>query len=91
MNAPFEILIDPAKLLLVGLEHNDGNLDTFVAVVCRFLIVRRPNTPPQVAVEVLFDPDEQQPTTPYYCDRARLVRRLAVPGRVKQVRPYLPV
>jgi hypothetical protein len=88
MNAPFEILIDPARLLLVGLQSGDGDIHTFVAVVCRFLVVRRPNIPPRVAVEILFDPDEQEPTAPYYCDRARMVRRLAAPGRVKQVRPY---
>ena len=89
MNAPFEILVDPAKLLLVGLLSDDGTLHSFVAVVCRFLVVDRQGLP-RVAIEVLYDPEVQQPTHVYYCDRARMVRRLAAPERVKQVRPYLP-
>jgi hypothetical protein len=89
-----EIAIDPARLLLVGLLHDDGSLHEFVAAVCRFVVFRPPGIPEgpaKVAVEIVFDPLEQQPAHPYYCDRARLVRRVAAPDRVKQVRPYLPV
>jgi len=89
-----EIAIDPAKLLLVGLLSNDGSLHEVVAAVCRFVVVRPrgiPDGSSKVAVEIVFDPLEQQPAHPYYCDRSRLVRRLAAPDRVKKVRPYLPV
>jgi hypothetical protein len=59
MNAPFEILIDPAKLLLVTLQSDDGAVHTFVVVVCRFLVNRAARDPgPHVAVEIVYDPDE---------------------------------
>ncbi len=85
---PYEVQIDPAKLLLVGLEDNEGQIHTFVALVCRFLVKRGTDGLPRVAVEIVFDPDDQQPLTVYYCDRARLQRRFAAPSRVKQIRPY---
>jgi len=91
MNAPFEILIDPARLLIVDLLHNDGEVHTFVVAVCRFLVVPGPDGLPRVSVEILYDPDEQAPMVPYYRDRAGMMRRLAAPGRVRRVRPYAQV
>jgi len=90
VNTSFEIMVDPAKLLVVGLESDDGLLHEFVTTICRFVVLR-PQGQPKVAVEILYDPDVQQPAAVYYCDRARMVRRLAAPHRVRHVRPYVPV
>lgn len=81
-----QIRVDPARLLVVDYIQNrdDGRETSVVAILCRYVPVRRA----LVAVELLWDPLEQQPLAPYYATRAHLRRELIRPSWLVQVRPY---
>jgi hypothetical protein len=76
------IIVDPAKLMLVDVV---SGVDTrcHLAMVCRFTVVRD-----RVAVEIVYDPEEQAPSAAYYCPRERMRRIVVAPKSVKRIRPY---
>ena len=87
MSARQMLLVQPAQLLVVTYE--DGNFrHDVLAITCRYVPVAQPGGQRALAVEVLADPAQPQPTEPYYCPPERLRRILIAPKRIKKIRPF---
>jgi hypothetical protein len=83
-------LVDPRRVLRVTIEEpdQDGSSNEVTAITCAYVVAENPDGTPCVALEVVTDPGNTHPTTPYYCPSERFERRLLPPRRVTKVRPY---
>jgi hypothetical protein len=88
MNGP-EVLVNPFQMLLVGYDSSANNPIELAVLGCRYVATMPQHGPSRVALEVVFDQEEQMPLEPYYCPRARLSRHLIAPPRVRLIKPYM--
>jgi hypothetical protein len=90
INYDYEVAVDPENLLRVRyqdpLHLNDA---TIVALTCAYVPAIGRGGQRQVAVELVFDPAEQNPANAYYCDPQRLQQVLIPPGSLRGIKPYL--
>lgn len=89
ISANYEVAVDPENLIKVRCLHPVlGTEMLLVALACAYVPVTGMNGRRQVAVEVVYDPAEQNPAVPYYADPMRLQQLLIPPGHLRGVHPY---
>lgn len=84
----YEILIDTRRMLWVTVRDPVGEQKIYAAVTLAYVPARRPNADPIVALELVWDPGNLNPSAAYYCPEERLKRLLLPPARVTQIRAY---
>lgn len=71
------IHVNPDRLLRVTYIDAAGNEQSVVALVCHYTAVNE-----KIAVEVLFDPIEPEPSAVYQCPRERIEQIVLSPKKV---------
>jgi len=86
----YEVAVDPENLLNVRYVDPLQRVEVrVVALTCAYVPVIGNDGRRRVAVELVFDPVEQTPGVPYYCEPQRLQQVLIPPGFLRGVHPYV--
>lgn len=85
------VLVDPERLLLATLDgpvspNTLGPEQTLVVVFCGYAHVTDQAGRRCIAIELVWDPNEQAPGSPYTSHSC--VRAIVPPARLTKVRPY---
>lgn len=87
----YELVVNPQKMLRVIFQHPTEGEREVTALTCAYVPAISPNGETSVAIELVWDPHDQNPRSPYTCPVERLERLLLSPSRLKKIRPYEPV
>lgn len=82
------VVVDPRELVCVHLQRSDGGEDTFRVVSCRYVQVHRPDGPPGLGLELVYDPSNQAPGAAYYASPSQFQVIIVPAGVAKRIHPY---
>ncbi len=83
-------LIDPQRLLIVTYQDAQTPLLREVAAVtCRYVPAIDADGHRAVAVELVYDPLEPRPSSPYFRPPQELQQLLLDPRAIRRIRPYV--
>jgi hypothetical protein len=82
------IFVDPNRLVCVHLRRIDGKVDRLRAIACGYVSIQEDGSN-KLALEVLYDPENQEPNAGYVLQDSSHLERLIVPATaLVQVHPY---